>query len=82
MSAKVQDIIEEMLGGGGAGGRGGRGGPPRGGRGAPGRGGAPGGHGGGALRELTKLQQKRVIGVLRMAKFRVTHRHVMFRCSH
>lgn len=63
-----------MLGSGG-GGRGGRGGP----RGGFARGGAPGGgHGGGGLRELDIRDQRKVIGVLRMAKFKVTHRYVPF----
>jgi hypothetical protein len=44
----------------GGGGRG-RGGPPR---------------GGGGLRELDLRDQRRVLGVLRMAKFRVTYRYV------
>ena len=51
-----------MLASGGGGGRG-RGGPPRG-----------GGGRGGALRELDLRDQRRVLGVLRMAKFRVTYR--------
>jgi eukaryotic translation initiation factor 2C len=69
-SADSQDVISEMLGSGGGGGRGGRGGF----RGGPGRGGAPGGHGGAGLRELSPIEQRKVLGVLRMAKFKVTHR--------
>lgn len=74
-----QDVIPELLGmgGGGGGGRGGRGGM-RGGFG--GRGGAPGGGGAPAIQNLSPHQLKQLNGILRNAKFTVTHRYVPF-CS-
>lgn len=67
------DVIPELLGmgGGGGGGRGGRGGM-RGGFG--GRGGAPGGGGAPAIQNLSPHQLKQLNGILRNAKFTVTHR--------
>lgn len=61
------------MGGGGSGGRGGRSGA-RGGFG--GRGGAPGGGGAAPLQQLSPSDIKKLNGILRNAKFMVTHRSV------
>lgn len=68
-----QSVIPEFLGigGGGGGGRGGARG--RGGFGGPSRGGAPGG-GGAGLQSLTPQEVRKLNGILRNAKFTVTHR--------